>query len=70
MSLIDEYKEAFKEADELIHTLIQITANGVDPKDFGKIRAHARKWRSLHMGVPYVTDKELIMARKTVANEK
>lgn len=65
MSLLsDELKEALKEADSLIETLILITGNGIDPKDFGQIRAHARKWRSLHMGIPYVSDKELLKAAR------
>lgn len=61
---MDDYKASFKEADELIRTLIQITANAVDPKDFGVIRAHARKWLSVHTGEPYLTDSEILKNSK------
>jgi hypothetical protein len=61
----EEYRDAFKEAEDLVRTLVMVTANGVDPKDFGAIRVRARKWLNTHFGDPIQTDKEILdWARK------
>lgn len=64
MSLIDDYKESFEEAEELLHTLVRITANAVDPKDFGDIRKRAKEWLNLHTGAGYLSDKDELRIAK------
>ena len=65
MSLIGDYKEAFKEAEELLHTLVLITVNSVDPKDFGSIRQRAKDWLNTHTGNYYPNDRDLLKSKNS-----